>query len=159
DRGLKIMGTLLITLSAVTPASSVFIIIPGVFGLAGTGAVWAFIAAAVVGVFMAFVYAELSSAYPLSGGEYAVIGRTAGKPLAFIVMGLNIVTLIIIVAVIALGVGTYLAPVIPGLDGPTAAKVVAAVATLAAAGVAIFDIKFNAFVTGIFLTIEMTALV
>jgi hypothetical protein len=46
-RGLHVLGTLLITLSAVTPASSVFIIVPGVIALAGTGALWSFIVAAV----------------------------------------------------------------------------------------------------------------
>jgi len=73
------LGALLITLSAVTPAASVFIIAPGVIKQAGTGAIWSFLAAAVVGVFMAFVYAELASALPLTGGEYAIVGRTLGR--------------------------------------------------------------------------------
>lgn len=154
QRGLRILGTLLITLSAITPASSVFIIIPIVFSLAGTGSFWAFVIAAIVGVFMAFVYAELSSAYPVSGGEYAVIGRTVGGGLGFIIMGLSIVTLVLIIAVIALGVGTYLGVLFDGLNGP----VVAAAAVIVATVVAIFDIKFNAVVTGVFLAIEMLAL-
>ena len=155
QRGLKVLGTLLITLSAVTPASSVFIIVPGVLALSGSGALWSFIVAAVVGVFMAFVYAELSSAYPLTGGEYAIIGRTLGKLPGFMILGLILVTQILIIAVIALGIGTYLGVVIPGLDGPVAA----AVAVLLSAGIAILNIKFNAVVTGIFLAIEMAALV
>ena len=36
DRALNALGTLMIVLSAVTPASSVFIIVPGVIALAGT---------------------------------------------------------------------------------------------------------------------------
>src|SRR5512143_2309045 len=77
-RSMKLLGTLLITVSAITPASSVFIIAPGVIGQAGSGAFISFVAAAVVGIFMALVYAELSSAFPLSGGEYAIIGRAVG---------------------------------------------------------------------------------
>ena len=100
-RGLKVLGTLLITLSAISPASSVFIIAPGVVAQAGSGAFWSFALAAVVGVFMAFVYAELASAYPLSGGEYAIVGRTLGKLPGFVTLGLLMVTQLLIIAVIA----------------------------------------------------------
>jgi amino acid transporter len=154
-RGLKTLGALLITLSAISPASSVFIIAPGVITGAGTGAFWSFAVAGVVGVFMAFVYAELGSAFPLAGGEYAIVARTLGKLPGFVVLGLMIVTQVLIVAVIALGVGTYLSVLLPGLHGPT----VAAVTCVAAAALAIFDIKVNALVTGVFLGIEILALV
>ncbi|CAM3311835.1 APC family permease [Kibdelosporangium persicum] len=154
-RGLKVLGALLITLSAITPASSVFIIAPGVIGQAGTGAIWSFLAAGVVGVFMAFVYAELASAYPLTGGEYAIVGRTLGRLPGFLVMGLIMVTQVIIIAVIALGVGIYLSAVFPALNGP----VVAAVTVVAAAVFGVLDIRVNAWVTGIFLAIEIMALV
>lgn len=154
-RGLKVLGALLITLSAITPASSVFIIAPGVIAQAGSGAFLAFVAAGVVGIFMAFVYAELASAYPLSGGEYAIVARTCGKLPGFVVLGLFMVTQLLIIAVIGLGVGTYLSVVIPGLNP----AVVAAVTTLGATVMAVFDIKLNAWVTGTFLAIEMLALV
>lgn len=154
-RGLRMLGALLIVLSATTPASSVFIIAPGVIAQAGTGAFWSFAAAGVVGVFMAFVYAELASAYPLSGGEYAIVGRTLGRLPGFVVLGLIMITQLLILAVIALGVGTYLGVLFDGLDGP----VVAAGTVAAATVVAIFDIKVNAVVTGVFLAIEMAALV
>ncbi|MBT2211474.1 MULTISPECIES: APC family permease [Actinomadura] len=153
-RGLRTVGALLIVLSAVTPASSVFIIAPGVITQAGTGAFLTFAAAGVVGIFMAFVYAELSSAYPLTGGEYAIVGRTLGRMPGFVVLGLILITQLLILAVIALGVGTYLGVVVDGLNGP----VVAAVTVAAATVIAIFDIKVNAVVTGIFLAIEMLAL-
>lgn len=154
-RGLRTLGTLLITLSAISPASSVFIIAPGVLTGAGTGAFLSFAAAAVVGVFMAFVYAELASAFPLAGGEYAIVARTLGRLPGFAVLGLMIITQVLIVAVIALGVGTYLGVLLPGLPGPT----VAAVTCVLAAVVGVFDIKLNAWVTGIFLAIEILALV
>jgi amino acid transporter len=154
-RGLKVLGTLLITLSAITPASSVFIIAPGVIAQAGTGAFLAFVAAGVVGIFMAFVYAELASAYPLSGGEYAIVARTFGKLPGFIVLGLLLITQLLIIAVIALGVGTYLSVLFPHLHAATTAAVI----TLLAMVLGIFNIKLNAWVTGIFLAIEMAALI
>ncbi|OXM43916.1 APC family permease [Amycolatopsis alba] len=154
-RGLRTLGTLLITLSAISPASSVFIIAPGVISGAGTGAFYSFVAAAVVGVFMAFVYAELASAFPLAGGEYAIVTRTLGRLPGFAVLGLMIITQVLIVAVIALGVGTYLGVLLPGVPGP----VIAAVTCVVAAVVGVFDIKLNAWVTGIFLAIEILALI
>jgi amino acid transporter len=154
-RGLRVLGALLITLSAITPASSVFIIAPGVIAQAGTGAIWCFLAAAVVGVFMAFVYAELASAFPLTGGEYAIVGRTLGRLPGFMIMGLMLFTQVMIIAVIALGVGIYLSAVFSGLNGP----VVAAVTVLIAAVFGVLDVRLNAWVTGIFLAIEIVALV
>ena len=154
-RGVKLMGTLLITLSAVTPASSVFIIAPGVIAQAGTGAFLSFLAAGVVGIFMAFVYAELSSAYPLAGGEYAIAGRVMGGLAGFVTMGVLLVTQILIIAVIALGVGAYLGVLFPNLHAPT----VAAIAVAVSAILGVLDIKVNAVLTGVFLAIEMLALV
>lgn len=131
-----------------------FIVAPGVITQAGTGAFLAFVIAAVVGVFMAFVYAELGSAYPLSGGEYAIVARTSGRLPGFVVLGLFLVSQLLIIAVIALGVGTYLSVLLPGLHAPTVAAVTVVVATV----LAVFDIKLNAWVTGIFLAIELIAL-
>jgi len=152
---MKMFGALLITLSVVTPASSVFIVAPGVIQQAGTGAFLSFAAAAVVGIFTAFVYAELSSAFPLTGGEYTIVGRILGPLLGFIVLGLNIVTLILVVAVLALGVNAYLGALIPNL--PT---IPTAIATIVMATLfAVLNIRTNAVITGIFLAIELLALV
>lgn len=154
SRGLTMLGTLFIVLSAVTPASSVFIIVPGVIALAGTGSFLSFIVAAVIGLCMAFVYAELSSAYPMSGGEYTMIGRTLGKAAGFITMVLVFVTLILIVAVVAFGVGGYLGVLIPGLNPLYVTLATIAIGTV----IAILNIKLNALITGIFLGVEMVAL-
>ncbi len=155
DRALNALGTLMIVLSAVTPASSVFIIVPGVIALAGTGSFLSFVLAGVIGLFMAFVYAELSSAYPTAGGEYTMIGRTLGRFWGFVTLVLVFVSIVLIIAVVALGVGTYLGVLMPNLNAQWVG-----VATIIRAGVvAALRIKLNAFVTGIFLGIEMLALV
>lgn len=154
-RRLKLLGTILITLSAITPASSVFIIAPGVMAQAGTGALWAYIIAALVGVCMAFVYAELASAFPLAGGEYAIAGRTIGRGAGIVLLGLLMMTQMLIIAVIALGVGTYLGVVIHGLPGPATGAVV----TVLCALFGILNVRLNALVTGVFLAVEMIALV
>lgn len=154
NRVLGALGTLLIVLSAVTPASSVFIIVPGVIALAGSGSFLSFVIAAVIGLFMAYVYAELSSAYPTTGGEYTMIGRTLGRFWGFLTLFMNFITLILIVAVVALGVGTYLGVIIPNLDP----KIIGVVTIIISSIVAILKIKLNAVVTGVFLAIELVAL-
>lgn len=154
NRVLGALGTLMIVLSAVTPASSVFIIVPGVIALAGSGSFLSFIVAAVIGLFMALVYAELSSAYPTTGGEYTMIGRTLGPFWGFLTLFMNFITLILIIAVIALGVGTYLGVLIPNLSP----QWVGVVSIILSSVVAILRIKLNAIVTGIFLAIELLAL-
>ena len=58
-RSMRRAGNLLITISAITPAASVFIMGQDVIHQAGTGAVICFAAAAFLGLTTAFVYAEL----------------------------------------------------------------------------------------------------
>jgi amino acid transporter len=154
-RGMKLIGVLLITLSAVSPASSVFIIVPGILATSGSGAFLSMCLGAIVGVFMSLVYAELSSAYPLSGGEYAIVGRVVGPSAGFIVLGVNLVGSILIPAVFALGVSSYLSVIDPSIPViPTAIATIILTTILAA-----LNIKTNALVTGIFLVIEILAMV
>jgi amino acid transporter len=74
-RSLTLRENILITLSTVTPASSVFIIIPSlIVGLAG-GSVAAMVIAAFLAIFVGLCYAELSSRWPISGGEYTYLAE------------------------------------------------------------------------------------
>jgi amino acid transporter len=154
-RCLGVLGILFLTLSATTPASSVFIIVPGMLQSAGTGTLWAFLLAGLVCVATAYVYAELSSAFPIAGGEYVMVARTLGPLPGFIILGINIFNNVIFPPVVGLGVSAVLATVIPGLPQiPTAIAVVAG-STLCA----LLNIRVNALVTGIFLAVEVVALV
>jgi hypothetical protein len=83
SRQLGMLGSIALTLSSVTPASSVFIIVPFIILTAGTGSFLAMVLAAVIGVFMAYCWAELSAAFLIAGGDYALIGtRSRFAPLA-----------------------------------------------------------------------------
>src|SRR3954463_11406245 len=97
SRSLSLRGNVLITLSAVTPASSVFIIIPAVLVAIGGASFVAFLIAAVVGIFMAFCYAELSSAFPIAGGEYSFVARVLGKATGFALFLMNTLSIILII--------------------------------------------------------------
>ncbi len=110
---MKLIGALLITLSSLTPASGVFIIMPGILQQAGTGLLLSFTGAGIVSLLIAYVYAELCSAFPLTGGEYAIVGRVLGPFPGFIVLGVNLLVLLLNLSVVALGVAPYLAPISP----------------------------------------------
>jgi len=122
SRTIGLPGALLLTLSAITPASSVFVILPGAIKVAGSGVLIAMLAAMVVGVCMAFVYAELASAFPHTGGEYVFVARTLGPAPGFMFLGLTVVGAVLSPAVLALGVGQYLAVLLPAVrPAPVAA--------------------------------------
>jgi amino acid transporter len=152
---MKVTGALLLTLSAVTPASSVFVIVPGIIQQAGTGAFISMGAAAFVALAMAFVYAELGSAFPMAGGEYSLMGHTLGPFVGFVYMGMNTVGSTLAPAVLSLGASTYAAALWSGIPSvPLAVGIVFASMLLG-----ILNIRLNAWVTGAFLVVELLALI
>ena len=154
-RSMKLTGVLLLTLSAVTPASSVFVIIPGIISQAGTGALISLIAAALVALAMALVYAELASAFPHAGGEYAMLGRSLGPFVGFVFMGMNLVGSTLAPAVLSLGAADYVQAVWPGVGSVPLAVAIVSLSML----LGVLNIRLNAWVTGAFLIVEMLALV
>ena len=154
-RSLRIFGTLLLTLSAVTPASSVFVIVPGVITQAGTGAFWAMVLGALLSVPTAYVYSELSSAFPIAGGEYCMVGRTVGLDAGIAIMWLNAFSSLLTPAAFALGASVFIGVVIPGLNTTALAIGIILVTTI----LGILHIRTNAWVTGLFLLVELLALI
>jgi amino acid transporter len=154
-RSVGAFEALLITLSAVTPAVSVFAIAPGVIQQAGTGAFLSFLAAGVICVFMAFVYAELSSAYPLTGGEYAIVGRVLGPMWGFMVMGIFLFGGgVFATAFMSVGTADYLQPMFPSASARTLGMVNVVVTSL----LALLNIRVNSLITGCFLAVELLLL-
>ncbi|WP_276940568.1 APC family permease [Ferrimicrobium acidiphilum] len=160
SRSLSTWGNIMITLSGVTPAVSVFAIAPVALVEAGSGTFLSFVFAAILGIVMALCWAELSSSYPISGGDYALVwhsfkgkAKPAAGPMSFITFALYVDFIAFIPATIALGAGEYLGAVF-SVD----AKILGAAIMLLAALVAMLKIRFNAILTGIFLGIEMLAL-
>ncbi len=176
-RSMKLTGVLLLTLSAVTPASSVFVIVPGIIQQAGTGAFISMSAAAIVALAMAFVYAELASAFPRAGGEYVLMGHTLGPFVGFVYMGVNIVGSTLAPAVLALGAATYVDAIWPGFSALSTSMAIhlspgmttvlhfpasvwlAVGIVVASVLLGILNIRINAWVTGAFLGVEGIALI
>jgi amino acid transporter len=152
-RSLTFRENILITLSSVTPASSVFVIMPAAINGVGGASALAFFLAALVGIAVALCYAELSSAFPITGGEYAFVARTLGKPAGFALFVLSLVSGVFVLGVIASGTGTYLGAVWGSLDGTWVGIAVILVTSV----VGCFQIRANAWVTGVFLVLELAA--
>jgi amino acid transporter len=153
-RSLGILGILFLTLSAITPAASMFITVPDLLQAAGTGVLWAMLIAGIVCVATAYVYAELSSAWPVAGVEYVMVARTLGPLAGFVILGVNAVNSLIFPAVVGLGLSNVLATILPGLPPISVAVATVVACTL----VSILHIRLNAWVTGVFLVVELAAL-
>jgi amino acid transporter len=154
DRSLGTAGVLFLTLSVTTPASSVFVIVPGMVQVAGSGALIAMLLAGLVCLATALIYAELSSVWPDAGGEYVMVAHTLGPAAGFAMLGVNMFNNLLFPPVAVLGIAAVLATVWPALPPVPVAVGVMAMATL----IGILDIRVNAIVTGAFLVIEVAAL-
>ena len=144
----------MLTLSSVTPASSVFVFVPTVIQEAGSGAFLSMIVAALLSFPIAFVYAELASAFPIAGGEYSMLGRTLGPGWGFAMLGLILFGNMLTVTALALGAAPYLDVIWPNLNATAVAIAIIVSTTL----LAILHVRTNAWVTGIFLLLEILAL-
>jgi amino acid transporter len=154
SRVLSVFESVLITLSCVSPASAVFIIVPVLFAGFGTASFISMTIASLIGLAMAFCWAELGATYPLTGGDYCIINRAIGPAWGFATFGLFLVLAPCFVPLFALGLGSYLKVVID-VDP----KLLAVLATVAAAVIAILKVRITAAVTGAFLAVELVALV
>ncbi|WP_426518332.1 APC family permease [Diaminobutyricibacter sp. McL0618] len=153
-RSLGVGGNVLITLSSISPASSVFILGGAALASFGTGVFWAFAIAGVVSILIAFCYADLASSYPVAGGDYSLVSRAIGPSFGVATFFINLISLPLILAVFGVGVADYLGVAIQGLSPVATGIVVVALATLTAC----FNIRTNAWLTGVFLFIEFAAL-
>ncbi|MFK0311218.1 APC family permease [Pseudomonas sp. NPDC090233] len=151
---LGMLDVVAITVSAVTPASSVFVIAPFAIAQAGSGAFLAFVLAAVLALMFAWCYAELGRAHSSAGGEYVYAKRVFGGMAGYATFLTVLVSLLFIPPVLATGAATYLNNAL-GTAFDTQAVALAIVAGSYALG--ILNIRLNAWVTGVFLLCEVAA--
>ena len=105
---LSVFDVVAITVSAVTPASSVFVIAPFAIQQAGSGVFMAFVMAALLALMFAFCYAELGRAHNSAGGEYVYAKRVFGGMAGYATFLTVLVMLLFIPPVLATGAATYL---------------------------------------------------
>ncbi|MFF7638492.1 APC family permease [Kitasatospora sp. NPDC008050] len=152
QRSLGVVGGTLLTLSCVTPASSLFVIVPLLFNSLGTATALTIGVGAIICVAVAFCYSELGTLIPSAGGEYAMVGTLAGRFAGWLVFIQSLIVVMIVPSVIAIGTAAYLAPIVH-VSGPVAGAAVMLAATVAG----LLDLRANAWITGIFLVLEVIA--
>jgi len=155
ERGLTTMGSVILTLSDITPAGSLLIVGIAVVALAGTGSVIAYLAGAGLAVMVALCMAELGSLFPIAGGIYSIVARVLGTWASFLTLLSYVVQAIFLPASIALGVGTYL----NSLNSSIPVNLTSAIAMVVVTGLAMLKIHVNALMTALFLALEMVVIV
>ncbi|MEU2558731.1 APC family permease [Streptomyces longispororuber] len=151
-RSIGVVGGTLLTLSCVTPASTLFVVVPDLFATLGTATALTIAIGALLCVGVAFCYAELGTLIPSAGGEYAMVSTMAGRLAGWLVFVLSLLVVMIVPPVIAMGTADYLAPLVH-VDARYAGAGVMALATLAG----LLDLRANAWITGVFLVLEVVA--
>jgi fructoselysine transporter len=154
NRVLGPTGVMMLTFSALSPVSGVYLGGDAVLHLAGSGAAIAFIVGGIISFLLALLHAELGAAFPRAGGIYPGIGAVLGAHLAFPFLILAVPGAFAFVAFTALGLADYVRVLFPGL--PLETMAVAAIALGAA--IAALNVRLGAMVTGAFLAVEVAAL-
>jgi amino acid transporter len=149
-----VAGNMMITLSLVGPAASVFAIGPVALRQQGTGAFLAFLLAALISACLAVGWAELGALYPTAGGLYGIVGRVLGRRAGLLALFLQVALFVIVPSAFALAAGEYVAAVWPAVGPRTAALVM----LVAATAVTVAGIRFNAAVTAALLTLELATI-
>lgn len=108
-RSIGVVGGTLLTLSCVTPASTLFVVIPDLFGSLGTATALTIAIGSLLCVAVAFCYSELGTLIPSAGGEYAMVSTMAGRLAGWLVFVMSLLVVMIVPPVIAIGTADYLA--------------------------------------------------
>jgi amino acid transporter len=154
-RRLSSFGVLLLTLSCLSPVLSIYGVGSDVIAHAGTGAADLFLIGIVAAAIWSLVYSELGSAYPYAGGDYVGVGTILGPAAGFACLTVWAVTSGPATGFLAQVVGTYVREIVPGVSPALVTFGSLAAATI----IALLAVRTSAIVTGLFLLLEMLAVV
>ena len=153
ERSIGPVALVSFTLSALSPAASVFITGANILRLVGTGAALAIVVGAFLAVFAAVQYAEVADAFPHAGGIYAGVDRLLGRWASFLILVLSVLASPAFLAFSALGFADYVGVLLPGLPRlPVAAGVIGLAAALG-----LLRLRHSARIAGLFLALELLA--
>ncbi|KVE38228.1 APC family permease [Burkholderia sp. TSV86] len=155
-RSLSVRDVVMITVSGVTPASSIFVIAPFAIRQSGSGAVMSFAFGGLLALAFALCYAELGAAHRSAGGEYVMVKRVFGGLPGYLTFAAVLAVNAFIPAVLASGAAPYLNAALGTHIGNQA---VALAIVFASYALGILNIRTNAWITGAFLVIEVLVLV
>src|ERR1700733_12347939 len=153
-RTLSGLGVIVLTLSELSPGVSIFVSGGTIIQQAGSAAIAAFLLGGLINYCQTSMIAELGSAYPTAGYDYAAIGHAMGDWAGATTYVASLISLPLFLNTSAVGIAIYLRPLFPGLQEDTVTYVTVAVVT----GLAMLNIRSNERITGLFLLIEVVAL-
>ncbi len=153
-RTLSGFGVIILTLSVLSPGVSIFVAGGTIIQMAGSAAIAAFVLGGVINYFQTSMMAEMGSAYPTAGYDYAAIGHAIGDWAGATTYVGSLVALPLFLNTSAVGIAIYLRPLFPGLQQDAVTYVTVAVVT----GLAMLNIRSNERITGLFMLIETAAL-
>ena len=150
-RAVNSLGHLALVLSDITPTASLLVVGTAVIAVAGTGSLWAYLIGCFIAVNVALCMGELGSMFPVAGGLFSIVTRVLGKATGFVAMVDYIGQAIFLPASVAIGIGTY----VHALDPSISTNLISGFGMIVVTGVALLQIRFNAWLTGVFLAIEL----
>jgi amino acid transporter len=153
-RSLSGFGVVVLTLSVLSPGVSIFVSGGTIVQQAGTAAIAAFVLGTLINYCQTSMMAELGSAYPTAGYDYAAIGYSVGDWAACTTYIASLLTLPLFLNTSAVGIAIYLRPLFPSLNDNLITYVTCAVCT----GLAMLNIRSSEMITGLFLLIEVVTL-
>jgi len=150
-RAVNSLGHIALILSDITPTASLLVVGTAVVAVAGTGSVWSYLIGCFIAINVAFCMGELGSMFPVAGGLFSIVTRVLGKATGFVAMVDYIGQAIFLPASVAIGIGTYAHALNPAIS----TRLISGFGMIAVTLVALLQIKFNAWFTGICLALEL----
>ncbi len=151
QRSVTPLGHISLILSDITPTASLLVIATAVIAIAGTGSPIAFLVGCFIAINIAFCMGELGSMFPVAGGLFSIVTRVLGRGAGFIAMIDYIGQAVFLPASVAIGIGTY----VHSLNSSISESLVSGVAMLVVTGICLLQIRFNSWLTAVFLAIEL----
>ena len=137
--------------SHITPTAAVLTTLAVILTAAGTASLISIAIAFFIAINVALCMGELGSMYPLAGGLYSIVTRVFGKPIGFLALVDYVGQGVFIPATVIVGFGTYVNVLFPSVPVSLAAGLGMVAVTL----LAMMAIRFNAWLTAVFLVLEL----
>jgi amino acid transporter len=153
-RTLTGFGVIILTLSVLSPGVSIFVSGGTILQQAGSGAILAFLLGGAINYFQTSMMAELGSAYPTAGYDYAAIGHAVGDWAGATTYIASLVSVPLFLNTSAVGIAIYIRPLFPGLHDDAVTYATICLVTF----LAMLNIRSSERITGVFLLIEVLAL-
>jgi amino acid transporter len=152
-REMKGCSAFIVTLSVMSPAAGFFVLGSDIIVQSGSFAPVSLGLAILFGILNGLNYAELGTAFPTAGGDYTILARCLGRWAGFATLASLVLGSPFIIALLGLGAADYIGFLLPNVPKFEFGLLI----VVAGAAIAACSIRWSAWVTGLFLATELTA--